>query len=789
MEAIQIKENMSIDEEVRPGLLDQLTGADYQKNHERLPSSFPVSISDWTHLANSRDRSSPLGLLFFSIDNIHAFNWLYGDDVYAHSLIVMENTLKTQTADLLELGDTFYFEKVDAASYVVVLEKKSLNLEHLVDIGTSIIVSSRPIINMEVFKLTGQNLDIRMGYALVRHRNGGNIANSFYYSLCEARNVAAGTHDFIRAQMMDEFKDIIETPRLEMVFQPIADLSSSKPLGWEALARGPEKSRFHSPSVLFDFAEEAGLLFQLERVCREQAIANIGRLKEDQKLFLNIHPRTVADPSFTAGQTMKLIKEYGLEPNRVVFEITERHPIRDFTLFFKTIEHYRSQGYMIAIDDVGAGYSGLWTIANLRPDFIKLDMSLTRNVDSNPIHRALVETLLTLADKIGCQVIAEGIETATELSTLADLGLKYGQGFYLARPQSSKSEKFDGLPVKASFRPGDILDLPCSLPIRELVEPALSVDAHATTSEVQDMIANKSGNPISAAVVVSNDKPIGLVMSYHLHRKLGSRFGVALYYERTIAKLMDTSPLIIEEQTPVEIAAEMAMRRERFKVYDHVIVTRGGRLTGLVSVQKMLDTLARVQVEMAKGANPLTGLPGNVSIEKQTLRIARTGQITSVIYADIDNFKIFNDRYGFEKGDRIILLLSRILSWAVKKYGGPDGFLGHIGGDDFVILTSPDQAQRLCQAVCRCFQRLAPQCYSAEDRRNGYICAVDRSGEERRIPLMTISMAIIDCPSGFDLKLISQRSAEMKKYAKSIEGNSYVRDRRQIVDSECSADF
>lgn len=193
----------------------------------------------------------------------------------------------------------------------------------------------------------------------------------------------------------------------------------------------------------------------------------------------------------------------------------------------------------------------------------------------------------------------------------------------------------------------------------------------------------------------------------------------------------------------------------------------------------MMNTLARVQVEMAKGASPLTGLPGNVAIEKEIERRISIGLPVSFIYADLDNFKIYNDKYGFDSGDKVLLLVSNLLSWAVRRHGGPDSFIGHVGGDDFVIITAIEQAERLCKGACRCFGRLAPRYYSREDREQGFIEGINRSGDKDRFPLMTISLAIVDCHSGSDIIQVGQLSADMKKYAKTKPGNSYVRNRRE----------
>ena len=204
----------------------------------------------------------------------------------------------------------------------------------------------------------------------------------------------------------------------------------------------------------------------------------------------------------------------------------------------------------------------------------------------------------------------------------------------------------------------------------------------------------------------------------------------------------------------------------------------------MVSVQKIIDAMAAVQVEMAKGTNPLTGLPGNVSLETEVENHLAVGRPASFIYADLDNFKVYNDVYGFSNGDKIILLLSRILSWAVKRHGSEDDFVAHIGGDDFVLITRPDRAERVCRAVSRCFKRLVKACYCEQDWERGWITAKGRDGKEDKFPMVSVSLGIVDCFGSCTLKEIGERAAEVKKYAKSRAGNSYVRDRRSPLGLE-----
>ena len=283
---------------------------------------------------------------------------------------------------------------------------------------------------------------------------------------------------------------------------------------------------------------------------------------------------------------------------------------------------------------------------------------------------------------------------------------------------------------------------------------------------------------VSSVAVVSGRRPVGLVTRHQMDRVLSSQYGLALYTNRPVTKIMDSQPLIVDWNTPVEVVAQAAMNRDDYKVYDHVLVTREGSLSALASVQKIMDALAQVQMELAKGANPLSGLPGNVAIEREMEARVGGGAPVSCIYADLDNFKVYNDSYGFKAGDEVILLASRILSWAVRRHGDREDFLGHVGGDDFVLFTTPERSERICKAVVRCFKRVIPSYYNEPDRAAGFITGKDRTGKEGRFGFVSVSLAIVDCQGCCTMEAISQRAAEMKKYAKSQPGNVWVRDRR-----------
>jgi len=231
-----------------------------------------------------------------------------------------------------------------------------------------------------------------------------------------------------------ELQEVLLTDDLSTVFQPIVDLRSRRVLGYEALTRGPEKSVYHMPLRLFAMAEEADLVFELDRKCRCRALKAAGSIPDRAKLFVNVFPTAMWDPEFQGAALVRLAQDQGLTPDRVVLEITERAAIENYDLFVDALGELTRSGFSIAVDDVGAGYSGLEKIAHLNPRYLKFDIELVRNIDSSYIRREMTRALKSFADSIGSTIIAEGIERDGELRTLLDLGIEYGQGFLLGRP-------------------------------------------------------------------------------------------------------------------------------------------------------------------------------------------------------------------------------------------------------------------------------------------------------------------------------------------------------------------
>lgn len=231
---------------------------------------------------------------------------------------------------------------------------------------------------------------------------------------------------------------ILTERNVQTVFQPIISLKNGEIYGYEALCRGPAETPFVNPEALFEFATERKRLWELELLCRTTALERYASLQLEGKLFLNVNPNIMSDNRFREGFTKDYLSQFSIDPDAIVFEITENEAIRNIDHFQQTVDHYKNQQYRVAIDDVGSGYSGLNIITDVHPHFLKLDMHLIRNIDHDETKQSLVKSLVDFANLSNIFIIAEGIETTAELLTLIKFGIHYGQGYLIQRPSPQK---------------------------------------------------------------------------------------------------------------------------------------------------------------------------------------------------------------------------------------------------------------------------------------------------------------------------------------------------------------
>jgi EAL domain-containing protein (putative c-di-GMP-specific phosphodiesterase class I) len=273
--------------------------------------------------------------------------------------------------------------------------------------------------------------DIYVGRAHVYYNPKIRLERLIYRGIREAANASRSLEQRERARRVADLRTSLRDRMVYVDYHPIVVASTREIFGYEALARGQMRT-LRSPEVMFDVAAEADLIWELSRLCRARALEGMNtRLAPGQLLFINVDPHDFTDPAFTEQEVT--------DPSRVVIEITERTAIKDYPKFRERLKAFRAMGYRFAVDDAGSGYAGLGSIANLEPDFIKLDISLINAIDTNFIKQNLVQTMVRFAEDHNAMVIAEGVERAEEFKTVQELGVHLVQGFFLHRPQSAST--------------------------------------------------------------------------------------------------------------------------------------------------------------------------------------------------------------------------------------------------------------------------------------------------------------------------------------------------------------
>jgi len=559
---------------------------------------------------------------------------------------------------------------------------------------------------------------------------------------------------------------IINQENISIVFQPIINLNDGSIFGYEALARGPESSLFHAPISLFQAAEAIDRLFELEFIARKKAIQRFIELDLPQKLFINISPLSLQDPNFQSGQTLALIEKYGLPSDRIVIEITEHHPTPDYQLLLNAVQYYRDMGFSIALDDLGEGHSSLRLWSELRPEYVKLDKHFITHLETEDKHKLqFVKIITELAQSVNTQVIAEGIETPGCLELLQSINVHLGQGYYFAKPNSIPFKKPQWKIPHFSNAAANHL----SRYARDLVKDVPYLEANTHVTEAVDYFLK---HPEHQAIAVVNDVTVlGLLERKQLTDIFSSRYGRELNARKNIDEFVDRRSLIVSANTPLEIISKMITQRDSNNAQGVFIVTDADRYVGLGYFNDLLRAITETKIALAKSANPLSGLPGNQAIENAIQKRLNNRKDFLLMYVDLDHFKAFNDYFGYENGDKVLLALARILEDQTHHAE----FIGHIGGDDFIMLWKEKDWQKRLERIFEEFISYYPKWYKKEHIKQKGFTGKDRNDQSQFFSLMSLSVGVIPVNANkyeyhHELSLLS---SEAKKYAKSANGNSW----------------
>ncbi|WP_445424708.1 MULTISPECIES: GGDEF domain-containing protein [unclassified Alishewanella] len=571
-----------------------------------------------------------------------------------------------------------------------------------------------------------------------------------------------------------ELQSILQAKALQPLFQPIVTLNTAQIFGYEALIRGPSNSPLHSPLQLFKTALACDALAELELLCRELSIAAFASAGVTSKLFLNVNPLLLLTADHPSGLTKAMLQKAGLDPSQVVIEISEQYQVEEASLLIKAVNHYRDLGFLIAIDDLGSGFSGLKLWSELQPDFVKIDRYFISEIHRDPTKKAFVKNIISLAKATGALIIAEGIETQEELFQCKELGADFAQGYLLGRPQVSFMQNLANkrlLEVKPTVQSQDN--------ILQLLLAVAPISASLTALQVATMF--EQDHRLQTLAVVDDNKPVGLICRSELQALFSQNFGRALNEKKTIAQIMNTQAVMVDAECSLDEVSNIVAEDEHSAASWYFIICRDGYYLGLGSVRQLLKKVSEAKLQHARYANPLTFLPGNVPIYQEIDKLLAKGTDFAVAYLDLNHFKPFNDIYGYSKGDAVLQLLAEIIQ---QKTAGLSCFIGHIGGDDFVLISTHVVIEPLCNAILIEFANRITAYYEPEHQQQQGIHSLNRMGESCFYPMLSLSIGVAFpdptvCHTHHDVAALSTAA---KFNAKQMGGNALFLSRRRGPD-------
>lgn len=574
---------------------------------------------------------------------------------------------------------------------------------------------------------------------------------------------------------------ILDKRALHPLFQPIMDLQHGHLIGYEGLVRGPSDSELHLPQALFRAAERSNLLVRLESLCIDVVITEFLRTELPGKLFVNISPFALLAGALTDSLLTKLLdKEAGLR-DRLIFEITESSPKMDNAAIVSGLIVLREYGFKIALDDLGEGFSSLRLWSDVRPEFVKLDKHFVAGIDKDPLKLQFVRSIKQIAEKSRAMIIAEGIEHRAELMVLKEMGICLGQGYFIGYPlrqpetavSTAAQNCFDAHLVSANPWTKVVLQRGRRANLLLTEVPTAGVKTTSETA-LQILLANPE---LTMLPVLDGQIPMGL-LTRTMVDKFSHGYIRDLYSRKPCTVFMDSNPLIVDmEMSIVELSQLVLMQGQKRFADGGFILVRDQLYAGVGSNFALMQEMTRQQIQEARYANPLTMLPGNVPINEQIELLLENAQAFWVCYVDLDNFKPFNDVFGYRRGDELIKLTAEVL---IRHVDSDIDFVGHIGGDDFFVLFQSENWESRCGEILSAFDKAVSDFALQEELGIGSYSAEDRRGNRMEYGFPTLSIGIVPVTQKQfqEVHEIAVVAAEVKKEAKKIAGSSLYIDQR-----------
>jgi diguanylate cyclase (GGDEF)-like protein len=574
---------------------------------------------------------------------------------------------------------------------------------------------------------------------------------------------------FSVAVNVPDLENIVD--RLEFAFQPIVNIATGHCFGYEALLRRYEAFGFSDQRAFFDACHAEGELDSVQLRLWDQALARFGVLTSGRgvRLFLNIDSRSLDGGDAFPSNIRSLLSHHDVPESAVTFEISAPPPGQlDATApWVKALK--RNSG-KIAVDRFGGGVAGFQLLYGVEPEFLKLDQFFVRGVSTDSKKKMMLSHVVGTAHLLGVVVVAVGVETEAEFMACKEVGCDLAQGLLIGRPMMEEQQLPDRYPLVETLsqneRRGRSGDRKIILDQMEEITP-LTVDSEITA--VFDRLSQDTRQTF-IPVVDRMGQPLGIVRESNIKNFAYSPFGKDLISNKGLGRKLKDFIVrcpIADVQMPVENIMSIYSGDQDA---DGIILVDQMRYVGFLSARSIIRVINEKSLAQARDQNPLTKLPGN-SVINQFISDS-LGDIENAYayaYVDFDNFKPFNDKYGFRQGDRAILLFCEMM----RKALGDTCFLGHIGGDDFFIGFSGEMAFKAAvetKKLLDLFRSDAESFYDAAARMAGCISAADRDGNIRCFPLLSASAVVVEVQAHrrvYTVDDVSARIANLKKQAKT----------------------
>ncbi|MCA1794576.1 MAG: GGDEF domain-containing protein [Desulfotignum sp.] len=560
---------------------------------------------------------------------------------------------------------------------------------------------------------------------------------------------------------------------VEHVFHPIVNIHTGQLFGVEAQVHDNHRAGFENMADLIDTARKKGLRHQLDMYLRQKVFTEFFRFKQKHpvKLFYKLDPRICRSPDYRPGRSLELLRQQGQVPADVCFELPANPGMGDASAS-DVADRYHLQGYRIAITNFDIHTSGLQLFDNLAPDYVKIHQRFFKNLQEHPKNRLILTFLIEFAHLMGCSVVAWGVRNKEEFIQCRESGCDMIQGNFVQPPEhnlASVRQEYESIGKIPKKDRRVHVDKDRSLIASETkyLEPVLS---DCTVVNIFDQF--RKNRAVSFFPVIDhNGEPLGIIQETAFKEYIFSKFGRQLLenpsFGKDISRFVTKIP-VADVHSSVESLIESYTR---FNNNEGLLMVENMQYIGVLSTNSLLKLINEKNLTLARNQNPLTQLPGNNLInEYLSQSLADAENIHHLIYFDFDHFKPFNDRYGFRNGDRLILMFAEMIK---KTAFSENRFVGHVGGDDFfmgirnsTLETVEDQMSALASE----FQKNAESFYDSDTVKNGFLLAGDRQGKEQKLPLMTVSVAILELPDGNKNNLTVEDTANMlarlKKKAK-----------------------